>query len=893
MRPTRACSGPAMRAAEPPRKSLAWALLFLAGTLQAAQFTIDGPAGSGEFGRTVTVLPNGNIVVTDPGFDAPGPVVNVGAVHLYRPEGTLISTLRGSSANDVVGSDGVTVLSNGNYLVRSAFWDNGAIADTGAVTFVSGTRGISGVVSPANSLVGSTADDRVGVGGGVSVLANGNYLVRSAFWDNGAIPDAGAITFGSGASGITGVVSPANSLVGGTANDQVGAGSVTELINGNYVVGASSWDNGAIVDAGAVTFGSGTSGITGVISPVNSLVGSTTGDLVGSNGVSVLTNGNYVVASQFWDNGAIVDAGAVTFGSGTSGIAGVISPANSLVGRAARDGVGTHGVTVLTNGNYVVRSAFWDNGATANAGAVTFGSGTSGITGVVSPVNSLVGSTASDFVGLSGVTALANGNYVVRSASWDNGATANAGAVTFGSGTRGITGVVSPANSLVGSTTGDEVGVSGVTALTNGNYVVASEVWDNGAIPNAGAVTFGSGAGGITGVVSPANSLVGSTASDGVGNLGVTALTNGNYVVRSETWDNGAIPDAGAATFGSGTSGITGVVSPANSLVGSSAGDVVGGSGVTALTNGNYVVASESWDNGAIANAGAVTFGPGTSGITGVVTPANSLVGGTAGDQVGTFGVTALTNGNYVVRSPVWRNGAITRAGAVTFGSGISGIMGVVSAANSLVGSTAKDVVGDWDVMVLTNGNYVVNSPFWDNGTMADAGAITLGLFNGSVVNTITNAHSVLGAVGGAGLAQPFSYDVARNQLAVGQPFSNRVVLQRPGIATAITIVGETPEPSEVGQPVTFTATVGATPNAPTNGQVTFTASSGESCVDTSPTPITATMAEFSCAIGFTTAGSSTVIAEYTGSIDHAYSGSDPETHTTVAAVFADGFESP
>ena len=46
-----------------------------------------------------------------------------------------------------------------------------------------------------------------------------------------------------------------------------------------------------------------------------------------------------------------------------------------------------------------------------------------------------------------------------------------------------------------------------------------------------------------------------------------------------------------------------------------------------ALSNGNYVVSSQDWDNGAILNAGAVTWGDGTSGITGTVTVTNSLVG--------------------------------------------------------------------------------------------------------------------------------------------------------------------------------------------------------------------------------------------------------------------------
>ena len=57
-------------------------------------------------------------------------------------------------------------------------------------------------------------------------------------------------------------------------------------------------------------------------------------------------------------------------------------------------------------------------------------------------------------------------------------------------------------------------------------------------------------------------------------------------------------------------------------------------------------------------------------------------------------GVTALDNGNFVVDSPDWGNGTATNVGAVTWASGIVGVSGVVSASNSLIGSTADDRVG-------------------------------------------------------------------------------------------------------------------------------------------------------------------------------------------------------
>src|SRR5207302_3415171 len=132
------------------------------------------------------------------------------------------------------------------------------------------------------------------------------------------------------------------------------------------------------------------------------------------------------------------------------------------------------------------------------------------------------------------------------------------------------------------------------------------------------------------------STLRGSTAGDVVGSSGVTALSNGNYVIRSQSWDNGAIVDAGAATWGNGTTGVSGAVSAANSLVGSTASDNVGSSGVTALSNGNYVVASPDWNGG----LGASTWGNGSTGVAGVLSAANSLVGSTPGDPPGSYRLT-------------------------------------------------------------------------------------------------------------------------------------------------------------------------------------------------------------------------------------------------------------
>jgi hypothetical protein len=674
------------------------------GVLPQFDLTDPHPTAGGDFGDSITVLRNGNVVVTNPDDDFGGP--NAGAVYLFDGvTGALISSLVGG-ANDQVVSFGVGTLSSGNYVIRIPQWN----ANRGAVTWGSSTVGVSGVVSEANSLVGSNPGDQVGTDqfglGSFSFLDNGNYVVRSPFW-NGY---RGAVTWASGTAGVRGVVSEANSLVGSNPGDQVGSNYLTLLSNGNYVVPSPLWDG----NRGAATWGSGTGGVRGVVSEANSLVGSSPGDQVGATPITVLSSGNYVIRSPQWN----ANRGAVTWGSGTAGVRGVVSETNSVVGSTPGDQVGSLAITTLSSGHYLFRSPLWDG----NRGAVTWGSGTAGVRGVLSEANSLVGNNPADQVGSGDITTLSNGNYMVLSPTWNG----YRGAVTWASGTAGVRGVVSESNSLVGSSPADQVGSNGIITLSNGNYVVRSPQWNG----YRGAVTWGSGTGGVSGVVSEANSLVGSSPGDQVGALPVTTLGSGNYVILTPTWNG----NRGAVTWGSSTTGVSGVVSEANSLVGSSPGDQVGATPITVLSSGNYVIRSPQWN----ANRGAVTWGSGTAGVRGVLSEANSLVGTDPADQVGSRGITTLSNGNYVAVSPTW-NG---NRGAVTWGSGTAGVLGPVSAANSLVGTDPADQVGSRGITTLSNGNYVVLSRYW-NG---NRGAATWGDGTTGVHGVVSEANSLVGS---------------------------------------------------------------------------------------------------------------------------------------------------
>jgi filamentous hemagglutinin family protein len=447
------------------------------------------PGGGDLFGQNLYVLSNGNILVLKPTDDFAGPLSNSGAVYLFDgTTGSLISQLRGSTAGDQVGSN-YTTLSSGKLAVFSPNWSNGAASSAGAITWLDIATGASGVVSAANSLVGSTTNDKVG-NSGLSFLGGNRYYTATTAWNN----SAGAITWIDAAAPAVGAISSANSFVGSVAGDRLGSGGVVTLPSGNYLIKSpfynSSTSSGA---AGAVTWSdsTGVTGTVGVETRGNSVFGAAQGDSVGSGGIVFLDSnnyypynyGNFVVVSPDANGGA----GAVTFANQNSGFtgAGVVSTNNSLVGTAAGDHLGSAGVLPLYNpgdpahSNYLIRSPSYG----ASAGAVTWASGIAAIRGNVGSEingNSVFGNAPGDAVGAggSGIRTLDNYNFVVLSpnATSSDGLVAGVGAVTFGDQSSGFAapyaGGVSASNSLVGTTLNDHVGSGGVTNLSSGDYVV-------------------------------------------------------------------------------------------------------------------------------------------------------------------------------------------------------------------------------------------------------------------------------------------------------------------------------------------------------------------------------------------------------------------------------------
>ncbi len=684
----------------------------------AQQIVVPAPdAGNTRFGAQIVVLPSGNYVVHDPEWSAAAGVESVGAIYLYSADGVLLSRLTGESANDRIGSGGIVVLPSGDFVVHSPDWNFNGQAAVGAVTWGDAQTGFgaSATIDATNSLIGTTAGDRVG-DVPIIVLDNGSFVVPSGDWDNpGVAVDAGAATWCAADGSTVGSVSPTNSLVGTSAGDHVGGPTV-----------------------------------------------------VGKPGVVALRSGHYVVISSSWDNGLLQDVGAVTWARNDGTVKGPVTAAISLTGTRGGDYVATD-VLPLSNGHYVVQSYLWDSAAAPNVGAVTWADGTVPTVGVVSAINSLTGTQDGDRIGYL-AAALTNGHYVIASPLWNDGAIADVGAVTWCSGDGPTQDVVDAGNSLVGSHTDDTVGQFstigipplGVIPLAQGDYVVASPAWDNGALSDVGAATWGSGSGGTVGTISAQNSLIGAASDDAIAQY-IVALEDGNYVVASPYWSQ----SRGAATFGAGQSGVSGVVSAENSLVGASQDDFVTAYGVYELADSSYAVPSAQW-SGASPFLGAITRGDAGVGVVGEVSALNSIIGPRANDAIGSRGLVPLPDGGFLVESALSTGtGAITRYAAQP-----APMTGTLSLTQSLVGAPA-DRIGTPGASVQSDGAVVLQSR---NATSDKLGAITLFDAADPFIGLLFEPDTVRSSVADGGPLMTYGYLPTSKTLLVGDPLGNRLV---------------------------------------------------------------------------------------------------------------------
>jgi hypothetical protein len=794
--------------------------------------TIEGPDGqkNGAFGENVVVLPNGNYVVTDTLY-SDGPLRNLGAVYLFSgKDNELISSLKGENEDDKLGSDGIKVLATGDFVVVSSLW-NGLL---GAVTYGHQNDGFGEEeikVSSSNSLVGTDPNDKVGSRGVVALSypESGNYVVMSSEHDN----QKGAVTLciPTDVNLRTGQINQSNSYVGGKVGDQIGVGGIREVgvsPNFNFCITSRDFqgDNGLLTKSGAVTWASGNSRTNnvGVVSSLNSLVGSSTNDDVAFR-TTVLSTGNYVVQSPLWNNPltGIQIVGAITFVDGLTGIpknetkkGSEISEDNSLIGEVLGDQLGTgffnlnYQVLPLKNGKYVVGSPDFNNFK-----GIVILCDADGASGFASQqILRLEGSISLDGIGDFAIDLQnENSDFLLASPRWDG----ERGFVTFckGDGSNFPTGGINQNNSLVGRSgqaPPDKISLidrsikaddAGLVSLPGGKYVVVSPFWDN----EKGAVTVCAADGTTVGEVRTSNSLYGTTSGDFIGlnaqnKKGVTALSNGFYVVNSPNW-NGF---KGAVTWQEGTVGEGKEVSINNSLCGTTTTDKVGYGGVQSVgiqTSLNYVVVSPFWrstNSTGEDGLGAVTWVDGSNGLPrneftrGIeIDLKNSLVGQTPSDRIGGLnGLSVLSEGSYVVNSYNWSTPNLVSnnfVGAVTFcnGQGNLGNVGYITKENSLIGQNLEDRVGlrvvgaggnPQGIFALPSGGFYIISSEFDS----QKGAVTLADTKEPLVGNPGVNNSYLSSAQGAfsdsaSYSFPLAYNESDEKIIGGSPENNTVYI--------------------------------------------------------------------------------------------------------------------
>jgi hypothetical protein len=143
-----------------------------------------------------------------------------------------------------------------------------------------------------------------------------------------------------------------------------------------------------------------------------------------------------------------------------------------------------------------------------------------------------------------------------------------------------------------------------------------------------------------------------------------------------------------------------------------------GSGGVIALANGNFVIVSPWDDVGGVINAGSVKLFNGTTGA-----PIGSTIAGDfQGDKLGSGGVTALANGNFVIVSDSDNVGGVAVAGSVKHFNGTTG----APIGSTIAGQTSYDVLVATVAGSATGDFFVLGLPYADRNSLSDSGLVRL-----------------------------------------------------------------------------------------------------------------------------------------------------------------------
>jgi filamentous hemagglutinin family protein len=375
-----------------------------------------------DLGSAITALPNGNYVFGNP-YANIGGVVDAGTVILANgTTGAEISRISGANGGDSLGNGAITALANGNYVFGNPYANNLA----GTVILANGTTGAEiSRISGINTGI-LTAGDFFGFGA-ITALPNGNYVFANPLANINGVVDAGTVILANGTTGAE-----ISRISGTNANDQFGGfnaditfffPTITALPNGNYVFGSIFADINGVVDAGTVILANGSTG-----AEINRISGANANDNFGLL-TTVLPDGNYVFGNFRADINGIDDAGTVILVNGSTG-----AEISHLSGANANDSFGRGGITVLNNGNYLVASPDVNSNAgrvdvvVANPNSLTYNYFPNQNITINPQLITQITNTGT------AVTLQANNDITVNSAITTNNPTGNGGNLTFQAG---------------------------------------------------------------------------------------------------------------------------------------------------------------------------------------------------------------------------------------------------------------------------------------------------------------------------------------------------------------------------------------------------------------------------------------------------------------------------
>jgi len=365
---------------------------------------------------------------------------------------------------------------------------SGTLNDIITVTASTFTNTILGI-----SVVGSTGNESVTIGGAINLLTNAPTATNSlsigtnleTLAVNAAITTLGAT---AGISGASLAATAVNIGAGGIINTTAGNVGITGVIStaGNVITttGLTTY-TGAVTLTGNVAIGNGSTSTGGVnfTSTVNGLFGITTT----ASGAAPVTFGGIVGTSSAPVGAlAIASTGAISFGAavnatsiaqtlaGTVTLNGAVNATNAIAFAGTVDGLNTSSVISVTSSTDNVTFSSTVGATAANANGVTVSAAASGkaisLGGNVSAASNSsivftgdvsITKTASALV----VTSLGNGNITFNN-KVDASVSGNDLTLTAGSGAVTIVGKVGSANANFGT----------LTASGTGTFLASAEI---------------------------------------------------------------------------------------------------------------------------------------------------------------------------------------------------------------------------------------------------------------------------------------------------------------------------------------------------------------------------------------------------------------------------------